>query len=538
MERDKTAQGRQYDNLRKELEAESLQRAKAEKLAATQKKELITLRDRTTKYDKELNKVLTDLKNREWEVKQLESKQDKTIVEHVHVLEEAKRVTDRQLDDAQKELARTAAYIRSLEKAKSRLTGEAEDLARETERERLELRAKEKDARTYEARANQTLAELQKERLARLGLEEKIRKMEDVFRGTQNQVAEVTQQLLTVQRSKDNLETELARLADDTETPDSLARVQRQYESRISELQTKLDEAETSRFTSAEIKKHIDRQHADIRRLILDPGPQDEDFRTRLLRELETVDEKFKAEIVPRRQSLGTSQSHHHLPNITPTKRRVSEINGQKHSRKPNDDNARLAQKQVAELKQQVGVLEVRIAASDRVRQHLEASLREMSAELENSDGSKAFLERYKARLAKENARLSELLKDEEKARRSAQDAQTEGVQEIFAKFQVTMQEERENYLRLDESRKALVNILLHRLDYFLTLFLYRPFNTVTSNRNWSRIRSRSLNSVKSKLVWNHRSMRPMRACGRRLQPSKRKPVSVAHVINAPCLMI
>ena len=44
----------------------------------------------------------SDLKSREWEVKQLESKQDKTIVEHVHFLEEAKRVTDRQLADAQK----------------------------------------------------------------------------------------------------------------------------------------------------------------------------------------------------------------------------------------------------------------------------------------------------------------------------------------------------------------------------------------------------------------------------------------------------
>ena len=58
------------------------------------------------KYDQEINKILTELKNREWEVKQLESKQDKTIVEHVHVLEEAKCVTDRQLMDAEVELQR------------------------------------------------------------------------------------------------------------------------------------------------------------------------------------------------------------------------------------------------------------------------------------------------------------------------------------------------------------------------------------------------------------------------------------------------
>ena len=43
----------------------------------------------------------------------MESKQDKTIVEHVHVLKEAKHVTDRQLTDAQMELQKNAAYIHS-----------------------------------------------------------------------------------------------------------------------------------------------------------------------------------------------------------------------------------------------------------------------------------------------------------------------------------------------------------------------------------------------------------------------------------------
>ena len=72
----------------------STKRNQLEQLALRQRAELIQLRDRTTKYDREINKILSDLKSREWEVKQLESKQDKTIVEHVHVLEEAKRVTD------------------------------------------------------------------------------------------------------------------------------------------------------------------------------------------------------------------------------------------------------------------------------------------------------------------------------------------------------------------------------------------------------------------------------------------------------------
>ena len=62
--------------------------------------------------DTTLNKVLTDLKNKEWETKQLKSWQDKKTLEHVHILEKAKKVTGQQLKDAQEEL-----HICSLEKA-------------------------------------------------------------------------------------------------------------------------------------------------------------------------------------------------------------------------------------------------------------------------------------------------------------------------------------------------------------------------------------------------------------------------------------
>ncbi len=126
---------RQLDAARKELETQSIKRAELEKVCLGQKAEVIKLKDRNVKLDRELNKALKDLKDREWEIKQLESKQDKTIVEHVHVLEEAKRVTDRQLAEVQLELQKNQGYIRSLEKTRGRLMMEAEDLTRETEKE-------------------------------------------------------------------------------------------------------------------------------------------------------------------------------------------------------------------------------------------------------------------------------------------------------------------------------------------------------------------------------------------------------------------
>jgi myosin protein heavy chain len=98
------------------------------------------------------------------------------------------------------------------------------------------------------------------------------------------------------------------------------------------------------------------------------------------------------------------------------------------------------------------------MVASQRVRQHLEASIQALTAELEGGDGSQQFFDQYRQRLARENGRLAELLEDESEARRHAEAAQLDGVQAMWAKFQNTIAAERESYTRLEESRKALVS--------------------------------------------------------------------------------
>ena len=57
----------------------------------------------------------------------------------------------------------------------------------------------------------------------------------------------------------------------------------------------------------------------------------------------------------------------------------------------------------------------------------MESSIWDMTADLENSDGSKHFLQQYQMCLAKENVRLTELLEEEAQARRTAQAALTDG---------------------------------------------------------------------------------------------------------------
>ena len=145
----------------KQLETETAKRTQLERTVSTQKAELAKFKDRNTNLEKDLNKTLTELKAREWDVKQLLSKQDKTIVEHVHVLEEAKRVTDKQLQQAQAELERNNIYILSLKQSKSKASGEFEDLAVKFERE---LRAKDQELKAQEKRTAEALALFEKER--------------------------------------------------------------------------------------------------------------------------------------------------------------------------------------------------------------------------------------------------------------------------------------------------------------------------------------------------------------------------------------
>ncbi|TDL22507.1 nonmuscle myosin heavy chain b [Rickenella mellea] len=458
IEREKGLWTRQLEQSRNQLEEERAKRQKLESSAKAQKAEIARLKDLSSKQDRELNKALNDLKAREWEIKQLESRQDKTIVEHVHVLEEAKRVTDLQLREAQNELQKNAAYIRSLEKAKARLTGEAEDLSRESQRE---ARAAEKLSRVHEQNAARAEAVAIDHQKAKDIAELQARRYQTELHNTQTQLADVQQRLSTLQKSKDNLETELMNIADEVDTPNSLAKIRREYETRIARLESELEDSESSKMTAERIKERIDRQHAEIRRLITSSGPHDDALRTRLLQELQSVEGDLDREMKSRSQRLASasaSPSSRRYANETPSKVSNRPVNGLMRSSKDVPDSpSRPDQRQIDQLKQQVQGLELQMAASTRVRQHLETSLREMTADLEKLDGTKQSLQAYRTRMAKENDRLGQLLDEEAEARRAAGAAHLDGIKGMWNKFQKTISEERESYARLEESRKALL---------------------------------------------------------------------------------
>ena len=438
-----------------QLEQETSRRTQAEQSASQNTTELARFKDRVVKFERDLAKAQSDLQARDWEIKQLKANQNKTIVEHVHVLQEAKKRTDIQLAETQQELLKEQARVKSLEKTKSRLMGEAEDSARQAEKELVALRSKEKNVKSYEEKATKAIADAERERKLREATELQTRRLHTELRDTQNQLMEMEQQLKTAQRTKDTLEAEISSLATESDGANALAKMRRQYEARISQLESKVEDAEVARTTAERIKQRIDHQHAELRRLISSSGPRD-DFRERLLKELQQADEALEREYSRKTPKVLESRT---FSNVSPTKRQSVDLNGPSRVRRDSQPAEPLRPAaQTAQLEHQVQALELRIIASDRVRQHLEASLRELTSDLANSDGSKQSLDKHRAKIARENNRLAELLNEEAEARRASEASQMDGIKIMWQKFQTTIETERESYGRLEESRKALVS--------------------------------------------------------------------------------
>ncbi|KAI6121202.1 P-loop containing nucleoside triphosphate hydrolase protein [Pisolithus sp. B1] len=261
LERDTRARERQLETSRKQLEAESAQCKQLQQTVANQKRELNLDKARLGKLDAALKKALADLSDREWEIKQLESRQEKTIVEHVHVLEKAKKVTDQQLKEAQEELQKNVAYIRSLERAKNVLVREAEDYVRETKMEQVELRAIEKTAKVNEEKAVKALSALEAERKSREIVESSCRRLQSELSGLRSELELAQDQLALAQQR-----TSAAELEDCRKRLREVSHSKKQVESELVEVRNKLDTEITARTeaTSAHAQLKVQLQELQI----------------------------------------------------------------------------------------------------------------------------------------------------------------------------------------------------------------------------------------------------------------------------------
>jgi myosin protein heavy chain len=144
-----------------------------------------------------LSKSNLAIQARDAEIAVLKSRENKTVVEHVHVLEKAKRMTDRELAETKQDRDRLAAMVKSFEQQRGRASGEHEELVRRHELLKAEL--------AYEKRASQTLAtqagDIQAERLARHAAETANMDAIRSHKSAQSRIAQLEQELVEAKTS-------------------------------------------------------------------------------------------------------------------------------------------------------------------------------------------------------------------------------------------------------------------------------------------------------------------------------------------------
>ncbi|CAK5274213.1 unnamed protein product [Mycena citricolor] len=417
MERDKGATDRQLESLRKQLEAESAKRAKLEKAAASHHQEVTQLKEKNGQLDGELGKALNHVKALETEAKQFESKHHTTIVEHVHVLEEAKRVTDRELADAKAEVERNKAYIKSLEKAKQRLTGETEDLIRETERERIELQTKERTVRAQEEKMSKALANADRDRKDKDAAELQARRLQIDLQSMQRQIDDLTTQLNEHRQSRSKLDSDLDQLIDGSGGPQiSMARRVAQLEGQIvnagvskvgprfdpegmqdwrkqkDQMQAKLEDVtrafEASKAAQTEQRSQIQTLHSQVRELrgVLDDAEADRMLLQKARRALQAELETIKHEHVDASPGLIPNDREFHRLQLKQLdlERALEE---QEYRATTCLDRMRKAEKFASECEIELGKVQVEKSELDRLNANLELQSKQLNAriaELEN----------------------------------------------------------------------------------------------------------------------------------------------------------
>ncbi|KAJ1018874.1 hypothetical protein NDA16_004677 [Ustilago loliicola] len=241
LERRETASKHKVDQLATELSAESKRRELLESAHKQAERNANSLQQLVAGKDKEISGLKHDLTLAQQEMRKLQSMQNKTIVEHVHVLEEAKKYTDRQLLDAQSKLQELAHYTKTLEKSKARLVSENEDLTRELTRVQRSAGGAAAASPTVSNGLRGAVTTYGNVAPSSNGDSKSLKKLED-------KVAELTSSLRTAQQQRDEALSNARRK--DLQADEMVSRTRRQYEQHIQELERQLKNSQIARSTT------------------------------------------------------------------------------------------------------------------------------------------------------------------------------------------------------------------------------------------------------------------------------------------------
>lgn len=115
------------ETVSRQLTNESAKRQHFEQLVYDNQVELAELRNASAEAERELAKAAGEIKTRDDEIALLRSRENKTVIEHVYVLENAKKIAERETANQIAENTRLNKILKSLEATKYRLQSELDD---------------------------------------------------------------------------------------------------------------------------------------------------------------------------------------------------------------------------------------------------------------------------------------------------------------------------------------------------------------------------------------------------------------------------
>ncbi|CAO1621231.1 unnamed protein product [Jaminaea pallidilutea] len=292
-ERSQQAWQKQAEELGGKLDSELSQRQQLENTARKHKSAADQAQHQLDNKDREISKLREDLKVTSADLRKAQSISNKTIVEHVHVLAEAKKKTDQELAAAHVDLEKSARMNAALEKFKSRLLSENEDLVRENARLNRELGGQPVNAQSVTTHGNIG----NKSAGSRGG-------------GPSEQHSELSSALHEARRERDDALSGQRRIRLQLESTTT------QYEARILELERQLETshlAHSNTYANLEdlVKDSASASNAAGRNSpSLGVGPRsDSPFKRRLLEELQNGHQALEADIAAKSQLLRSSRS-------------------------------------------------------------------------------------------------------------------------------------------------------------------------------------------------------------------------------------
>lgn len=130
----------------------------------------------------------------------MRSRENKTIIEHVHVLEKAKKVTDRELAATKRERDELSTLVKSLDQHKARLISDIEDMAKQNDMLRKQVK--------LPSAAQEDVSQVEAERRAKSQAQARVQELEKQLSG----VKDIQDRLEAAERSNASLKQELVAL--------------------------------------------------------------------------------------------------------------------------------------------------------------------------------------------------------------------------------------------------------------------------------------------------------------------------------------